>query len=75
VALFLVVTVWSTLIFQGDKMGQGKGVISSFWLVLENHVVGGSISLESKNQGVVSSFWLEPNNLGSCSFLQVGACK
>jgi hypothetical protein len=23
---------WSTLIFQGGRMGQGKGVVASFWL-------------------------------------------
>jgi hypothetical protein len=27
---------WSTLIFQGGRMGQGKGVVASFWLVSEN---------------------------------------
>jgi hypothetical protein len=33
VAVIVVVTVWSTLIFQGGRMGQGKGVVASFWLV------------------------------------------
>jgi hypothetical protein len=32
----MVVTVWSTFIFQGDRMGQGKGVVFSFRLVSEN---------------------------------------
>jgi hypothetical protein len=36
VAVIVVVTVWSTFIFQGGRMGQGKGVVASFWLVLEN---------------------------------------
>jgi hypothetical protein len=34
--VIVVVTVWSTLIFQGGRMGQGKGVVASFWLVPEN---------------------------------------
>jgi hypothetical protein len=33
---FVVVTVWSPFIFQGGRMGQGKGVVASFWLVPEN---------------------------------------
>jgi hypothetical protein len=36
VAVIVVVTIWSTLIFQGDRTGQGKGVVSSFRLVSEN---------------------------------------
>jgi hypothetical protein len=28
--------IWSTLIFQGHRMGKEKGVVSSFWLVPEN---------------------------------------
>jgi hypothetical protein len=30
VAVIVVMTVWSTLIFQGNMMGQGKGVVASF---------------------------------------------
>jgi hypothetical protein len=40
---------WSTLIFQGDRMGQGKGVVSSFRLELENQGVGASFRLEPEN--------------------------
>jgi hypothetical protein len=36
VAVIVVVIVWSTLIFQGGRMGQGKGVVASFQLELEN---------------------------------------
>jgi hypothetical protein len=36
VTISMVVTFWSTFIFQVNKMGQGKGVVSSFQLVLEN---------------------------------------
>jgi hypothetical protein len=36
VAVILVVTVWSTLIFQGSRMEQGKGDVASFRLVPEN---------------------------------------
>jgi hypothetical protein len=34
--LILVVIVWSTLIFQGGRMGQEKGFATSFQLVSEN---------------------------------------
>jgi hypothetical protein len=40
---------WSTLIFQGGRMGQGKGVVASFWLELENQGVGASFRLEPEN--------------------------
>jgi hypothetical protein len=33
--VIVAVTIWSTLIFQGSRTGQGKGVVASFWLVLE----------------------------------------
>jgi hypothetical protein len=34
--IIVVVTFWSTLIFQGGGMWQGKGVLSSFQLVSDN---------------------------------------
>jgi hypothetical protein len=34
--VILAVTFLSTLIFQGGRTGQGKGVVASFWLVSEN---------------------------------------
>jgi hypothetical protein len=36
-------------IFQGGWMGQGKGVVSSFWLEPKNHGVGASFRLEPEN--------------------------
>jgi hypothetical protein len=56
VAMIMVVTVWSTLIFQGGRTGQGKGVVASFWLVPENQGVGASFRLELENHRVVASF-------------------
>jgi hypothetical protein len=35
VTLSMVVTIESTLIFQGGRIGKGKGVVASFWLLLE----------------------------------------
>jgi hypothetical protein len=32
----VVVRVWSTLIFQGRRTGQGKGIVASFRLVPKN---------------------------------------
>jgi hypothetical protein len=49
VAVIVVVTGWSTFIFQGGRMGQGKGVVASFWLVSENQGVGASFRLEPVN--------------------------
>jgi hypothetical protein len=40
---------WSTLIFQGGRMGKGKGVVASFWLEPENQGVGASFRLEPEN--------------------------
>jgi hypothetical protein len=45
----LVVTSWSTFIFQGGRMGQGKEVVASFWLVPENQGVGASFRSEPVN--------------------------
>jgi hypothetical protein len=39
----------STLIFQGGRMGQGNGFVSSFWLEPENHGVRASFRLELEN--------------------------
>jgi hypothetical protein len=36
VTVTVVVDNWSKFIFQGSRMGQGKGVVVSFWLVSEN---------------------------------------
>jgi hypothetical protein len=36
VVVIVVLIVWSTIIFQGNGMGQRKGVVASFRLVLEN---------------------------------------
>jgi hypothetical protein len=36
-------------IFQGGWMGQGKGVVASFWLVPENQGVGASFRLDPEN--------------------------
>jgi hypothetical protein len=40
---------WSTFIFWGSRMGQGKSVVSSFRLVPENQGVGASFRLDPKN--------------------------
>jgi hypothetical protein len=40
---------WSTLIFQGSWMRQGKGGLAYFQLELENQGVGYSFMLEPKN--------------------------
>jgi hypothetical protein len=56
-------------------MGQGKGVVASFWLVPENSGSWSFLQVGACKSGVVASFWLEPENTGSWSFLQVGACK
>jgi hypothetical protein len=45
----VVVTSWSTFIFQGGRMGQGKEVVASFWLVPENQGVGASFRSEPVN--------------------------
>ena len=44
-----VVTGLSTVIFQGGWMGQGKGVVSSFWFELKNQGVGASFRLDPEN--------------------------
>jgi hypothetical protein len=31
--------------------------------------------MKGQGKGVVASFWLKLDNIGSWSFLQVGACK
>jgi hypothetical protein len=49
VALIVVVTVWSTLIFQGGRMRKGKGVVASFQLKPKNQGVGASFRLELEN--------------------------
>jgi hypothetical protein len=36
-------------IFQGGRMGQGKGVVASFRLVPENQGVGASFRLDPEN--------------------------
>jgi hypothetical protein len=36
-------------IFQGSRTGQGKGIVSSFQLVLENQGVGASFRLDPEN--------------------------
>jgi len=54
-------------------MGQGKGVVSSFWLESKNQGVGASFRLELDNYVVVATFWLESKNLGGCSLLLLGA--
>jgi hypothetical protein len=52
--VYLTGTMWQwfhhlTLIFQGGWMGQGKGVVASFWLVSENQKFGASFKLEPEN--------------------------
>jgi hypothetical protein len=44
-----VVSSVLTFIFQGGWTGQGKGVVSSFRLVLENQGVGASFRLDPEN--------------------------
>jgi hypothetical protein len=56
-------------------MGQGKGVVASFWLEPKNTGSWSFLQVGACKSGGVASFWLEPENIGSCSFLQVGACK
>jgi hypothetical protein len=67
VAVIVVVTVWSTLIFQGGRMGQGKGVVASFQLVPES----GSWSFLQKNILELPSGW--SLRIRGCSLLLVGA--
>jgi hypothetical protein len=45
-------------IFLGGWTDQGKGVVASFWLVLENQGVRDSFKLELGNYGVLTSFQL-----------------
>jgi hypothetical protein len=46
------VTYWSTSIFQGGWTGQGKGVVASFRLELENQGIGDSFRLHPINRGL-----------------------
>ena len=38
-----------TLIFQGDGMGQGKGVVASFFISVVDQGVGSSFELDPEN--------------------------
>jgi hypothetical protein len=47
--VLLSIFIYLALVFQGGRMGQRKGVVSSFQLVVENQGVGASFRLEPEN--------------------------
>jgi hypothetical protein len=69
VEVIVVVTVWYTLIFQGGWTGQGKGVVASFRLELENQGVVASFRLLESGGCILLHF----EKSGGCSLLLVGA--
>jgi hypothetical protein len=52
-------------------MRKAKGVVASFWLVLENQGVGSSFWLDLENYVVLSTFLLYLVNIGGCGLLVV----
>jgi hypothetical protein len=58
-----------------EGKGKESGLYPPFVWSRRTKGLGFSFRLDPINQGVIASFWLEPENIGSLSFLQVGACK
>jgi hypothetical protein len=56
-------------------MGQGKGVVASFWLVPENSGSWSFLQVGACKSGGHSLLLVGARESGSWSFLQVGACK
>jgi hypothetical protein len=73
VVVIVVVTIYSTLIFQGGGMGQGKGVVASFQLVLEKSRSWSFLQVGSLKSGGCSLLLVGAIESGSWIFLQVRA--